>query len=74
MWALLPSLLSQTLLAEERRLSSARTEATRRAEIAEQQLAARERQLEERLRAAAGGGAIEVHVGGILCPTRACAH
>jgi hypothetical protein len=47
--------IMQALLAEERRLSGLRTEASRRAELAEQQLAAKERQVEERLQAAAGG-------------------
>jgi hypothetical protein len=44
----------QTLLAEERRLSGLRTELSRKAEIAAQTLAAKERQVDERLRAAAG--------------------
>jgi len=49
-----PPPTTQALLAEERRLSSSRVESTRRAEMAEQQLAALERQAEERCRAAAG--------------------
>jgi hypothetical protein len=44
----------QMLLAEERRLSGLRSEATRRVEIAEQALSAKDRQIEERVRAAAG--------------------
>jgi hypothetical protein len=44
----------QMLLAEERRLSGLRSEATRRVEIAEQALSAKDRQVEERVRAAAG--------------------
>jgi hypothetical protein len=46
------------LLAEERRLSGLRTELSSKAEIAAQTLAAKERQVEERLTTAAGNNEV----------------
>lgn len=47
----------QVLLAEERRLSGLRSEATRRVEVAEQALSAKNREIGERVRAATGADA-----------------